>query len=435
MATLRPQPILGLDGAASASPPARRSAPTSSSGWPQNHEIAFCLTQPDAPAGRGRGLRPAPAKLTALQLGIPVVESLDETLDEPTIVLVAYGRLIPRELLDRHLWLNVHPSLLPRWRGAAPVERAIMAGDAETGVTVIRLVEELDAGPIAAQERFPIEPEDDAGAVYDRAAAVARRAARGVLPDPSFTPQPDEGVTYAEKIGPEDRELDLSRPEEAVNRVRALSPHIGARAELEGRPVMVWRARVEDGRFVPVEVQPAGRPAHGLRGVAPRAAVAPARRAAYEVVLRVFEDDAYADRAFAAAAAGLDARDRALAQQIAYGTVQRVRALDHGIETLGRRPVRKLDPPVRAALRLGAYQLAYLDGVAAARGGERVGRARPRGAARAGGAVHERGDAAADRRAPRAARRRSPRARSSTPTPTGSTRPGGATGARRRRSR
>ena len=92
--------------------------------------------------------------------------------------------------------------------------------------------------------------------------------------------------------------------------------------------------------------------------------VAPARRAAYEVVLRVFEDDAYADRAFAGAAEKLDARDRALAQRIAYGTVQRVRALDHGIEALGRRPVRKLDPPVRAALRLGAYQLAYLDGVA-----------------------------------------------------------------------
>jgi 16S rRNA (cytosine967-C5)-methyltransferase len=99
--------------------------------------------------------------------------------------------------------------------------------------------------------------------------------------------------------------------------------------------------------------------------VAARAAVAPARRAAYEVVLRVFEDDAYADRAFAGAAAGLDRRDRALAQQLAYGTVQRVRTLDHAIETLGRRPVRKLDPPVRAALRLGAYQLAYLDGVPA----------------------------------------------------------------------
>jgi methionyl-tRNA formyltransferase len=224
----------------------------------ERHEIAFCLTQPDAPAGRGRGLRPAPAKLTALRLGIPVVESLDAPLDAETVVLVAYGRLIPADLLDRHLWLNVHPSLLPRWRGAAPVERAIMAGDDETGVTVIRLVEELDAGPIAAQERFPIGPEDDAGAVYDRAVPLAVELLERVLPAPSFEPQPDEGATYAEKIGQEDRLLDVGRPEDAVDRVRALSPHIGARAELEGRPVTVWRARVEDGRFIPVEVQPPG---------------------------------------------------------------------------------------------------------------------------------------------------------------------------------
>jgi methionyl-tRNA formyltransferase len=224
----------------------------------ENHEIVFCLTQPDAPAGRGRGLRPAPAKLTALMLGIPVVESLDAALDADTIVLGAFGRLIPRELLDRHLWLNVHPSLLPRWRGAAPVERALMAGDTETGVTVIKLAEELDAGPIAAQERFPIAPEDDAGAVYDRAVPVAVDLLERVLPAPSFEPQPSEGVTYADKIAAEDRDLDVTKPEEAVNRVRALSPHIGARAELEGRRVLVWQARLEDRRFVAVEVQPEG---------------------------------------------------------------------------------------------------------------------------------------------------------------------------------
>ena len=223
-----------------------------------NHEIAFCLTLPDAPAGRGRGLRPTQAKLTALKLGIPVVESLEEPLGESTIVLVAYGRMIPRELLDRHLWLNLHPSLLPRWRGAAPVERAIMAGDPETGVTAIRLVEALDAGPTAGQRAFSIGPDDDAGAVYDRAAEEGAALLEDVLPAPSFTPQPDEGVTYAEKIGPEDRELDLARPEEAVNTVRALSPHIGARTELEGRRVLIWSARVEGGRFVPLEVQPEG---------------------------------------------------------------------------------------------------------------------------------------------------------------------------------
>jgi methionyl-tRNA formyltransferase len=222
------------------------------------HDIPFVLTLPDAPAGRGRGLRPAPAKLKALQLGLPVVETLDAELEAGTIVLVAYGRLIPSGLLERHLWLNAHPSLLPRWRGAAPVERALMAGDRESGVTIIKLVEALDAGPIAAQEAFPIGPEDDAGAVYDRAIELGVELLEQVLPAPTFRPQPEEGATYAEKIGPDDRQLDLSRPEEAVNRVRALSPHLGARAELEGRPVTVWRARVEDGRFVPLEVQPPG---------------------------------------------------------------------------------------------------------------------------------------------------------------------------------
>jgi methionyl-tRNA formyltransferase len=226
----------------------------------ERHEIAFVLTQPDAPAGRGRGLRPTPAKLTALARGIPVVESLDEPLDAGTIVLVAYGRLIPRELLERHLWLNLHPSLLPRWRGAAPVERAIMAGDTETGVTIIKLVEELDAGPIAAQRSFPIGPEDDAGAVYDRAAEVGAELLEEVLPAPALTPQANDGVTYAEKLTPADRELDWSRPAEELERqVRALSPHIGARVVLEGRELTIWRARVEDGKLVPVEVQPAGR--------------------------------------------------------------------------------------------------------------------------------------------------------------------------------
>ena len=171
---------------------------------------------------------------------------------------MAYGLLVPTVLLDRHLWLNVHPSLLPRWRGAAPVERAIMAGDAETGVSIIRLVEALDAGPVGAQERFAIGPEDDAGAVYERAAAAAGTCSTRSRSGSSRSRE--EGATYAEKIGPDDRRLDLSDPaEELVRRVRALSPHIGARAELEGRPVTVWRARVAaDGSFEPLVVQPEG---------------------------------------------------------------------------------------------------------------------------------------------------------------------------------
>lgn len=229
-----------------------------------NMDIAYLLTRPDRPRGRGRRTGPPPAKEIAERLGVPVrqPERLDASFDPATsaVVVVAYGALVPADLLDRALWLNVHPSLLPRWRGAAPVERAIMAGDRETGVTVHRTTAELDAGPTAAQRAFPIEPHDDAGAVYGKAAPIAAALVEEVLRAPRFTPQAEEGVTYADKITAPDRELDWSRsPEELDRLVRALSPHIGARAELDGRPVIIWRAQVTDGRLEPLEVQPAGR--------------------------------------------------------------------------------------------------------------------------------------------------------------------------------
>lgn len=228
------------------------------------HDVAFVLTRPDRPRGRGRRLAAPPAKEAAERLGIPVLqpERLGADTELPAVdavVIAAYGALVPEALLGRTLWLNVHPSLLPRWRGAAPVERALIAGDRETGVTIHETVAELDAGPIAAQRAFPVGPEQDAGAVYARAARLAVELLAEVLPEPSFVPQPEEGVTYAEKIRPADRELDLDGPaEETLNRIRALSPHIGARAHLHGRPVTIWRARVENGRLLPVEVQPEG---------------------------------------------------------------------------------------------------------------------------------------------------------------------------------
>jgi methionyl-tRNA formyltransferase len=225
----------------------------------EKHEVEYLLTRPDAPRGRGRKVGPPPAKEAAERLGIRVLQPERPAIEPVDVVVVAaYGLYIPPALLEQALWLNVHPSLLPRWRGAAPVERAIMAGDEETGVTIHRTVEALDAGPVAAQEAFPVG-ELDAGEVYARAGEVAARLLEDVLPDPVFTPQLEEGATYAEKIGPADRELDLSDPDRAWRTVRALSPHIGARASLEGRPVTIWKARVEDGRFVPVEVQPDGR--------------------------------------------------------------------------------------------------------------------------------------------------------------------------------
>jgi methionyl-tRNA formyltransferase len=229
----------------------------------KRHDIAYLLTRPDRPRGRGRELGAPPAKETADELGIEVrqperpAELGDPDVD--TVVVAAYGALIPKELLDRALWLNVHPSLLPRWRGAAPVERAIMAGDTETGVSIIRLVEELDAGPVGAAGDFPIGPDDDAGVVFGRAADMGSELLDSVLAVQEFSPQEGE-ATYAEKIVPADRELDWSRPpQELHDRIRALSPHIGARGELHGRSVIVWRSRIVDGDLEILEVQPEGR--------------------------------------------------------------------------------------------------------------------------------------------------------------------------------
>jgi methionyl-tRNA formyltransferase len=234
-------------------------------GLAAHHEISCVLTRPDAPAGRGRRLAAPPAKTVAERLGIPVrqPERLTPGLDlgAPIVVAVAYGLIVPDPVLEERLWLNVHPSLLPRWRGAAPVERAIMEGDPETGVTIIKLVSELDAGPIAAQRAFAIDAEDEAGDVFARAARAAVDLLDDVLVDPAPVLRDQSGeVTYAKKITAADRVLDRARPAvELVNVVRALSPHIGARAEIRGRDLTVWRARVaDDGSFVPVEIQPDG---------------------------------------------------------------------------------------------------------------------------------------------------------------------------------
>ena len=233
-------------------------------GLAAEHEIAFLLTRPDRPRGRGLRVSAPPAKETAERLGVAVLQpdrlGPELELEADAIVIAAYGALVPDALLERALWLNVHPSLLPRWRGAAPVERAIMAGDPETGVTIHRTISRLDAGPIAAQQAFAIEPDDDAGSVYRRSARIAVELLDLVLPDPAFVDQPQEGATYADKITAADRELDWSAPaEETLNRVRALSPHIGARAELDGRRVLVWKATLAGGRVEPLEVQPEGR--------------------------------------------------------------------------------------------------------------------------------------------------------------------------------
>ena len=225
-----------------------------------SHEIAFLLTRPDAPQGRGRKLGPPPAKIVAERLGVPVHQSEKPELpaEVDRVIVCAYGLYIPPRLLERSLWLNVHPSLLPRWRGAAPVERAILAGDEQTGVTIHETVEALDAGPIAAQESFEVG-DLDAGEVYARSAEIAVRLLTDVIESPSFQPQAEAGAVYAEKITAADRELDLDDPLGSWRKVRALAPHIGARGALHGKRLTIWKARLDEGRFVPELVQPEGR--------------------------------------------------------------------------------------------------------------------------------------------------------------------------------
>jgi methionyl-tRNA formyltransferase len=208
------------------------------------HRPSLVVTRPDARRGRGRRLAPPPVAESAHLLGIEVFQPENVNSDEArsriaealpeAVAICAYGALIREPLLSEHEMLNVHPSLLPRWRGAAPVERAIDAGDEETGVTIMRPTAELDAGPIALQRAEAIGPDDDYGSLSKRLAMLGGELLVEALDlEPPFHEQPDTGVTYAEKIGPEDRLLDPGlTPDMLERRVRALHPHVGAYVEL-----------------------------------------------------------------------------------------------------------------------------------------------------------------------------------------------------------
>jgi methionyl-tRNA formyltransferase len=228
------------------------------------HRPALVISRPDSRAGRGRALTPPPVAERARELGLELIQP--ERLHEPEVLeriaaaepellcVCAYGVLIKEPLLSAYEIFNVHPSLLPRWRGAAPVERAIMAGDEETGVSIMRLTEGLDSGPVCLQEREPIRPDDDYGTLSARLRELGGELLLRALDErPPFAEQGEAGVTYAHKIEPRDRALDPTRPPQEVEQVvRALRPHIGARLPLpDGSFLGVLAARVDGETLAP----------------------------------------------------------------------------------------------------------------------------------------------------------------------------------------
>ncbi|MEA2186301.1 MAG: methionyl-tRNA formyltransferase [Solirubrobacteraceae bacterium] len=251
------------------------------------HRPQLVVTRPDRPRGRGRKLAPPPVAEAARTLELELFqpenvnhESARERIAAArpdAVVICAFGALIREPLLSAHEMLNVHPSLLPRWRGAAPVERALMAGDEETGVAIMRPTAGLDCGPVFVAGVEPIAAADTYGTLAARLRTLgADLLIRSLDTQPEPVEQSEEGVTYADKIGPADRTLDPQSPASVNDRaVRALTPHIGARVELpDGAFLGVLRAAVRDpgaagalhadadrlflGGLELLEVQPAG---------------------------------------------------------------------------------------------------------------------------------------------------------------------------------
>lgn len=244
-------------------------------------EIPLVLTQPDRPAGRGMQLQASAVKQVAVAHGIEVLQPLSLRMDSrdpqrageaqaaherllatayDVMVVAAYGLILPRSTLDIKPCINIHGSLLPRWRGAAPIHRAIESGDLETGVTIMQMEEGLDTGPMLLIERLPILDTDTTGALHDKLAdmggrmivdALNRMAAGGL----DAVPQPEQGVTYAAKISKEEAKLDLQRPAaELARKVRAFNPFPGAQAQAGGVTVKIWNAQAIEGKGQPGQV-------------------------------------------------------------------------------------------------------------------------------------------------------------------------------------
>jgi methionyl-tRNA formyltransferase len=235
----------------------------------QAHEIVAVYCQPPRPAGRGKADRPSPVQARAEVLGLPVRHPVSlrsdaavaefAALDADLAVVVAYGLILPQAILDapRLGCLNIHASLLPRWRGAAPIHRAIMAGDRETGVCIMQMEAGLDTGPVLLRKAVQIGPEETTADLHDRLSALGAQLivqALEHLPLPAL-PQPAEGVTYAAKIDKAEARVDFSQPAVAVDRlIRGLSPFPGAWTLVNGERVKLLRSRLAKGNGAPGQV-------------------------------------------------------------------------------------------------------------------------------------------------------------------------------------
>ena len=236
----------------------------------EGHEIACVYSQPPRPAGRGKKDRPSPVQAHAEQLGLPVRHPVSlrdadaqaefAALRADIAVVVAYGLILPQAILDApaHGCLNIHASLLPRWRGAAPIHRAIMAGDTDTGVCIMQMEAGLDTGPVLSRAATPIGVDETTDQLHDRLAKIGAELIVGTLAKlPSLTPkpQPEDGVTYAHKIDKAEAAIDWTRSADEVDRqIRGLSPFPGAWFEAEGVRIKVLGSQLANGNGAPGEV-------------------------------------------------------------------------------------------------------------------------------------------------------------------------------------
>lgn len=231
------------------------------------HEVVCVYSQPPRPAGRGQQLRPSPVQAAAEAMGLPVrhpvkLRSAEDqaefaALEADVAVVVAYGLILPQPILDAPKFgcLNIHASLLPRWRGAAPIHRAIMAGDAETGVCIMQMEAGLDTGPVLLREALPIGESQTTADLHDALSELGGRLiAEALARLPELTPevQPEEGVTYAHKIDKAEARIDWSEPASVVARkIRGLSPFPGAWCQLGPERLKLLRATAQDGQGAP----------------------------------------------------------------------------------------------------------------------------------------------------------------------------------------